>query len=143
MSIEKIIEAHKQLKKLFFNKTDEELIEMIRKELALDPWDEVAIDVVTERFGLMVRSVGLGNAFKEIRRQTGRTTKIICNGLVRVLRGYPVCFESPNSDEKENMFATAYKYAQQLGLDMSLIRRDGEKKEPNETLYIYRDHDMP
>jgi len=117
----RLIVAHRKLRELLENKNDDDLIKILAEELGLQPFDEYAAEVVTAQFKSRVACDGLEGAFMDVRRGTGRTTKIVVRALVHVMMGSYVKFQAHNEDMVAHMEQLARQYASQLDLDMTLL----------------------
>jgi len=83
--------------------------EQIRQALGLKPWNEHARWVRTALPGI------------DPRRRSGRTTRIICDGLARVSEGTPVRFVAATKAALDGMMTMAWAAAARMGLDPALI----------------------
>lgn len=96
-------------------------IEEIRVKLGLKPWGEHILEI----WGGVIQSQTLTTEQKiktvlEMRR-TGRTTKMICEGLALVSEGKPVCFTGWDLARSSALKIQARYMAVTLDLDVNLI----------------------
>lgn len=104
--------------------------EEVRIKLGMKTWDEHRLDVYLHSLPERVKTLGYHNTAKELDRQTGRTTKMICEALSAMSRGQSVYFIAFNQDMTKLIYQRATAYAEKLGIPTELLVKKGDKSFP-------------
>ena len=99
--------------------------EGIREKLGLISFDEFEYDMLLQLGARTFRFANKQQAINERFRQTGRSTKIICQMLEDVSNGEQVIFLSHNRYSTERLRMLAKKYASDLCFNSDLILNYG------------------
>lgn len=110
--------------------------EEVREKLGLRTWLENELWVYLNVTPKNVEMFGFEKTAKDLRRQTGRTEKMICEALSAMSNGETVRFVGHSKSSTDYLYQRASKHANTLGITTELL----VKKESWPPARLFVDH---
>lgn len=113
-------------------------IEQIRKKLGFIPFDEFEYDQLLNLKSNRPYAADKASAIKNRFRQTGRTTRILCNALSRISNGQDIYFKGNSHFSTAMLILKLKEYAELLNLDTTLIHKFDDNSSLQATIYDHQ-----
>ena len=118
----------------------------VMEALGLEPWKIHEAKAIARNDEIMTKTHGShwrGHVYNEIiSRGTGRTTQLLMQGFMHMLRGHPVYVSAYTVTHERCMISTLREWARKLGIDPELAKGCRDRPRPGEFFAVV-DHFYP